>query len=122
MSSPRSCETVIHHPLMRALVTVREHAQTMKNPNSFRIASLFEDLPQRLEAARRGEETYEEVLATFSDRAKSVGLETWLESNSRFRRIEASTQSLKPDRDLLYDWLSLSFIEIRGNASTQPTS
>lgn len=75
MSVPAS---VVHRLLFQALLEIREQGHESRNKVVFHLADLFHNVVLEMEAAARGEESFDSVLQTLSRIAAEKGLERWL--------------------------------------------
>jgi predicted adenine nucleotide alpha hydrolase (AANH) superfamily ATPase len=77
MHAPASA---VHRLLFQALLEIREQGHECQNKVVFHLADLFHNIALEMEAAARGEQSFESVLQSLHRTAAEKGLDRWLSS------------------------------------------
>jgi hypothetical protein len=92
MSSPASA---VHRLLFQALLEIREQGHEGRNKVVFHLADLFHNIVIDMEAAARGEQSFESVFQVLSRTADEKGLDRWLSTTlANLTELQAQTQSV----------------------------
>src|SRR5438105_2736321 len=75
MNDPASA---VHRLLFQALLEIREQGNEGRNKVVFHLADLFHNIVLEMEAAARGEQSFDDVLHALTRTAQEKGLERWL--------------------------------------------
>lgn len=70
--------SVVHRLLFQALLEIREQGHESRNNVVFHLADLFHNVVLDMEAASKGEQSFDSVLEALMRTAEQKGMETWL--------------------------------------------
>lgn len=70
--------SAVHRLLFQALVEIREQGRETKNSAVFHLADLFHTAVLDMEAAARGERSFESVMQSLERSADEKGLDRWI--------------------------------------------
>lgn len=92
MADPASA---VHRLLFQALLEIREQGHESGNKVVFHLADLFHNVVLEMEAAARGEQSFECVLQVLSQTAEEKGLTRWLSTTrSDLAKLQAQMQNV----------------------------
>lgn len=92
MQSPTSA---VHRLLFQALLEIREQGHENRNKVVFHLADLFHNVVLDMEAAARGEQTFESVFQALARAAEEKGLDRWLATTlANLTKLQAQSQAV----------------------------
>lgn len=92
VNSPASA---VHRLLFQALLEIREQGHEGHNKVVFHLADLFHNIVLEMEAAARGEQSFESVFQALSSAAQEKGLDRWLSTTlANLIKLQAQTQNV----------------------------